>query len=68
MNTKRINPTQQQTVQFTDNCRYLKLQHLGGQYQEMIDKAHQETMGYFDFINEAVTAEAAATRQRRVKT
>ena len=67
MSTKRINPTQQQEAQFTDNCRYLKLQHLGGQYREMIDKAHEETMGYFDFINEVVIAEAAVTRQRRVK-
>lgn len=67
MSTKRINPTQQQRVQFTDNCSYLKLQHLGGQYQQMIDKAHEETMGYFEFINEVVRAEAAATKQRRVK-
>lgn len=67
MSTKRINPTQQQSVQFTDNCRYLKLQHLGGQYQQMLDKAHGETMGYFEFINEVVRAETAATRQRRVK-
>jgi DNA replication protein DnaC len=67
MSTKRINPTQRQNEQFTDNCRYLKLQHLSGQYQQMIDKAHEETMGYFDFINEVVRAEAAATKQRRVK-
>jgi DNA replication protein DnaC len=67
MSTKRINPTQRQSEQFTDNCRYLKLQHLGGQYQEIIDKAHEQTMGYFDFINEVVRAETAATRQRRVK-
>lgn len=67
MSTKRINPTQRQSEQFTDNCRYLKLQHLGGQYQQIIDKAHEQTMGYFDFINEVVRAEAAATRQRRVK-
>jgi DNA replication protein DnaC len=67
MSTKRVNPTQRQSEQFTDNCRYLKLQHLGGQYQKLIDKAHEQTMGYFDFINEVVRAEAAATRQRRVK-
>jgi len=67
MSTKRVNPTQRQSEQFTDNCRYLKLQHLGGQYQEMIEKAHEQTMGYFDFINEVVRAETAATRQRRVK-
>jgi len=67
MSTKRINPTQQQVAQFTDNCRYLKLQHLGEQYQQMMDKAHEETMGYFEFINEVVRAETAATRQRRVK-
>jgi len=67
MSTKRVNPTQRQSEQFTDNCRYLKLQHLGGQYQVMVDKAHEQTMGYFEFIDEVVRAEAAATRQRRVK-
>jgi len=67
MSTKRVNPTQRQSEQFTDNCRYLKLQHLGVQYQEMIDKAHEQTMGYFEFIDEVVRAETAVTRQRRVK-
>lgn len=67
MSTKRVNPTQRQSEQFTDNCRYLKLQHLAGEYQQMIDKAHEQTMGYFDFIDEVVRAETAVTRQRRVK-
>jgi DNA replication protein DnaC len=67
MSTKKMNPTQEQIAQFTDNCQYLKLKNLGEQYQQILDKAHEQTMGYFEFVNEVVQAETAATRQRRVK-
>lgn len=67
MSTKKINPTQQQAVQFTDNCRYLKLPLLAEEYRQMVDKANEKTMGYFEFISEVVRAETASTRQRRVE-
>jgi DNA replication protein DnaC len=67
MSTKRINPTQQKAAQFADNCRYLKLPLLAEEYRQMVDKANEQTMGYFEFINEVVRAETASTRQRRVE-
>ncbi len=67
MSTKRINPTQQKAEQFTDHCRYLKLPLLAEEYRQMVDKANEQTIGYFEFISEVVHAEAASTRQRRVE-
>jgi len=57
----------QKQEQFVDNCRYLGLKILGEQYREMIDKANQDTIAYFDFINEIVLTEASAKQQRRIE-
>ena len=67
MSTKRINPTQQKAAQFADNCRYLKLPLLAEEYRQMVDKANEQTIGYFEFISEVVRAETASTRQRRIE-
>ncbi len=60
-------PVQQQAEQFTDNCRYLKLPLLAEEYRQMVDKASEKTIGYFEFISEVVRAETAIKRQRRVE-
>ena len=67
MSTKRINPTQQQAEQFTARCHYLGLNLLAEEYRQMVDKANEKSIGYFEFINEVVQAEAVSKKQRRVE-
>jgi len=67
MSTRDKRPLQQQAEQFTSNCRYLKLNLLAEEYRQMGDKANEKEIGHFDFISEAIRAEAASTRQRRIE-
>jgi DNA replication protein DnaC len=67
MSSRNKNNTQQQAEQFTDNCHYLGLKVLAEEYQQMVNKAGQDTVGYYEFIREIVRAETAAKRQRRVE-
>lgn len=67
MSNRGKNTTQQQAEQFTDNCRYLKLPLLAEEYRQMVDKANEKTVGYYEFISEIVQAETALKRQRRVE-
>ena len=67
MSNRNKNNTRQQQEQFADHCRFLGLKLLEEKYQQMVDKAGQDTPGYFEFINTIVQAEAAAKRQRRVE-
>jgi len=67
MSNRKTNNTQKQQEQFTDNCRYLGLKLLAEEYQQIIDKAGKNTVGYYEFISEIVQAEAAAKQQRRVE-
>ena len=68
MSSRNKNQTQQQQEQFTENCRYLGLKLLAEEYQQMVDRANENTVGYYKFINDILQAEAAAKQQRRVET
>jgi len=67
MNNKKKNDTLQQQEQFTGNCLYLGLKLLAQQYQQIIDRANKNTIGYYEFISDIVNAEAIAKRQRHVE-
>jgi len=68
MSSRNKNQTQKQQEQFTDNCRFLGLKLLAGEYQQMVERANENTVGYYEFINDIVQTEAAAKQQRRVET
>ena len=67
MSSKKTNNTQQQQEQFTGNCQYLGLKLLAEEYQQMIDRANENTIGYYEFIRDIVQAEAMAKQQRRIE-
>lgn len=67
MSNKKMNNTRQQQEQFTGNCLYLGLKLLAQEYQQMIDRANKNTVGYYEFISDIVQAEAAARQQRRIE-
>jgi DNA replication protein DnaC len=68
MSNRNKNHTQQKQEQFTENCCYLGLKLMAEEYQQMVDRANERDVGYYEFISEIVQAEAAAKRQRRVET
>lgn len=55
-----MSKTLQEQEQFTQNCRYLGLKVLGEEYQNMIGQATKSDVGYFQFINQIIQAEAIA--------
>jgi DNA replication protein DnaC len=67
MSNKNKNDTRQQQEQFTDHCRYLGLKLLAEEYQQMVDRANENSVGYYEFISDIMQAEAAAKRQRRIE-
>jgi DNA replication protein DnaC len=67
MSTQKTTHPQGQMKQFTDNCHYLGLNRLAEEYQQIVDKAGKDTLGYFEFISGIVQAEAAARQQRRIE-
>jgi DNA replication protein DnaC len=67
MSNKKPNQTQQQIEQFTGNCRYLGLKLLAEEYQQMVDRAGKDTVGYYEFICDIVQAEASSKYQRRIE-
>ncbi|MBT4412197.1 MAG: ATP-binding protein [Bacteroidetes bacterium] len=66
MSSKTTNDTKRRQ-EFTDRCRYLGLKHLAEEYQQIVNKATERDVGYYDFISDVVQAEAAAKRQRRIE-
>ena len=62
--TKDIRKVQEQ---FTDNCRYLGLKLLADEYLQMVDRANENTLGYYEFIRDIVQAEAAVKGQRHIE-
>ena len=50
MSSRDKRPSQQQAEQFTNNCRYLKLNLLAEEYRQMVDNANEKETGYFEFI------------------
>lgn len=67
MNKKEISNIKKQHEQFEKNCRYLGLKLLAGEYQRIVDKANDKTIGYFDFISDIVQQESIAKQQRRIE-
>jgi DNA replication protein DnaC len=68
MSSKNKNNVRQQQEQFIEHCRYLGLKLLAEEYQQMVDRANESSVGYYGFISNIVQAEAAAKRQRRIET
>ena len=66
MRSKKTNDTQHRH-EFTDRCRYLGLKLLAEEYQQIVNKATERDVGYYDFISDVVQTEAAAKQQRRIE-
>ena len=56
-----------QREQFTQGCHYIGMKLLAEQYHNVVEKAGEDTPGYFEFIHDIVQAEAANKRQRHVE-
>jgi DNA replication protein DnaC len=67
MSNRKISKTQARQEQFEKNCRYLGLKLLAEEYQQVIDRANENTIGYYEFISDIVQAEAMAKQQRRIE-
>jgi DNA replication protein DnaC len=67
MNSKKISKPKEQQEQFIGNCRYLGLKLLAEEYRQMVDRANENTVGYYEFISGIVQAEAAARQQRHIE-
>jgi DNA replication protein DnaC len=67
MSNRKISKTQAPQEQFEKNCRYLGLKLLAEEYQQVIDRANENTIGYYEFISDIVQAEAMAKQQRRIE-
>ena len=67
MNSRKISKTKEQQEQFTGNCHYLGLKLLAEEYRQIVDRANENTVGYYEFISGIVQAEAAAKQQRHIE-
>ena len=67
MKGRKTNNSQQQQDQFTGNCRYLGLKLLAEEYRQIVDRANENTLGYYDFISGIVQREAVNKRQRHIE-
>ena len=67
MNSKNKNHASRQAEQFTGNCRYLGLKLLAEEYQQMVDRANEDSPGYYEFISNIIQVEASAKEQRRIE-
>jgi len=65
-NNMKTDPAKQQE-QFTQGCHYIGMKLLAEQYHSVVEKAGEDTPGYFEFIHDIVQAEAANKRQRHVE-
>jgi DNA replication protein DnaC len=68
MSSKNKSTARQQQDQFIEHCRYLGLKRLAEEYQQMVDRANEAAIGYYEFISNIVQSEAAAKHQRRIET
>ena len=66
-NKNHSNGQQEQQEQFAEDCRYLGLKLLAEEYQCMVDRANEGSIGYYNFISNIIQEEAAAKRQRRIE-
>lgn len=67
MRGRKISNTQQRQEQFTGNCRYLGLKLLAEEYRQIVDRANENTLGYYEFISDIVHAEAVNKQQRHIE-
>jgi DNA replication protein DnaC len=67
MRGRKISDTQQRQEQFTSNCRYLGLKLLAEEYPQIVDRANENTVGYYEFISGIVQAEAVNKQQRHIE-
>jgi len=67
MSNRNTSKTLKEQEQFRENCRYLGLKVLIEEYQQIIDRANKNTLGYYQFISEIIQTEAIAKQQRRVE-
>jgi DNA replication protein DnaC len=67
MRGKKVSNSQQQQDQFTGNCRYLGLKLLAEEYRQIVDRANENTPGYYEFISSIVQREAVNKQQRHIE-
>ncbi len=67
MKSRKTSNSQQLQDQFTGNCRYLGLKLLAEEYREIVDRANENTLGYYDFISGIVQREAVNKQQRHIE-
>jgi len=67
MRGRKASDTQKQEEQFTGNCRYLGLKLLAEEYRQIVDRANENTFGYYEFISGIVQAEAVNKQQRHIE-
>jgi DNA replication protein DnaC len=67
MRGKKTSNSQQQQDQFTGNCRYLGLKLLADEYRQIVDRANENTLGYYEFISGIVQTEAVNKQQRHIE-
>lgn len=67
MNSNMKTGPAKQQEQFTQGCHYIGMKLLAEQYHSVVEKAGEDTPGYFEFIQDIVKAEAADKRQRHVE-
>jgi DNA replication protein DnaC len=67
MNSRKISKPKEQQEQFIGNCHYLGLKLLAEEYRQMIDRANENAVGYYEFISGIVQEEAAARQQRHIE-
>ena len=47
--------------QFVENCKFLRLKKVADQYHQMVQKAEQEDMGFYEFLANVIKTEANAS-------
>jgi len=67
MRGKKISHSHQRQEQFTGNCHYLGLKLLAQEYRQIVDRANENTVGYYEFISGIVQAEAVDKQQRHIE-
>ena len=66
MSSKKMNGTTRQQEQFTGNCLYLGLKDLAWDYPKIIDRAGNDSPGYYEFLRDIIQREALAKNQRHI--
>ena len=52
--------------QFVENCKFLRLKKVADQYHQMVQKAEQEDMGFYEFLANVIKTEANAKKERSI--